>query len=96
MNRPGDNNQTEFKSAVTITVVGVAVVTFVVIFIALFAGLWLDKIFSSRPIFTVSLVILSIPATIVLMLQLVKLATSRIKPTAKKSSEEETNRGTDS
>jgi len=96
MNQSEDDNQNSFKSAVTITVIGVAVITFVVIFVALFAGLWLDKLLNSRPVFTVVLVIISIPVTILLMLRLVKVATSRIKPTQIKSSKEESHRGTDS
>ena len=96
MNQPEDDNQNSFKSAVTITVIGVAVITFVVIFVALFAGLWLDKLLNSRPIFTVVLVIISIPVTILMMLRLVKMATSRIKPTQIKSSDKESHRGTDS
>jgi F0F1-type ATP synthase assembly protein I len=96
MNKPQDSNPNGFKSAVTITVIGVAVITFVVLFLALFAGMWLDKLLNSRPIFTIVLVIISIPVTILLMLRLVKVATSRIKSTQIKSSEEESHRGTDS
>jgi F0F1-type ATP synthase assembly protein I len=96
MSQPEQDNQNSFKSAVTITVIGVAVITFVVIFLALFAGLWLDKLLDSRPLFTVVLVIISIPVTIVLMLRLVKVATNRIKPAQIKSSKEESHRGTDS
>ena len=96
MSQPEDNNQSGFKSAVTITVVGVAVITFVVIFLALFAGLWLDGLLHTRPAFTIGLVIISIPVTIVLMLRLVKVATSRIKPNQTNSTEEETHRGTGS
>lgn len=95
MSQPEDQNKNAFKSAVTITVVGVAVITFVIIFLALFAGLWIDKILSTRPLFTIGLVIVSIPVTIVLMLRLVKVATSRIKPDPIKPSAEEQNRGTD-
>jgi ABC-type transport system involved in cytochrome c biogenesis permease subunit len=93
MSQPEDNNQSGFKSAVTITVVGVAVITFVVIFLALFAGLWLDGLLHTRPAFTIGLVIISIPVTIILMLRLVKLATRHIEPTQKKTGEK-TNRGT--
>jgi len=93
MNQPEDNNQSGFKSALTITVVGVAVITIVVIFIALFAGMWLDGLLHSRPAFTIALVIISIPMTIILMLRLVKVATRYIQPTQKKT-EEETHRGT--
>ena len=95
MNQPDDHNQESFKSAVTITVVGVAVITFVVIFAALFTGLWLDRLLNTRPILTIVLVIVSIPVTILLMLRLVKVATSRIMPTGSKASEEQAHRGTD-
>jgi ABC-type transport system involved in cytochrome c biogenesis permease subunit len=94
MNRPEDKNQNAFKSAVTITVIGVAAITFIVIFLALFAGRWIDGLLSTKPIFTIGLVIISIPVTIVLMLRLVKVATSRLKPDQSKPSAEEQNRGT--
>ena len=96
MNKPDDDNQNSFKSAVTITVIGVAVITFVILFIAIFAGLWLDKLLNTRPIITIALVIISIPVTILMMFRLVKVATSRIKSTKAKNSLEESNRGTDS
>jgi F0F1-type ATP synthase assembly protein I len=96
MNRPDDENQTSFKSAVTITVVGVAVITFVILLVAIFGGLWLDKVLNTRPWITIALVMASIPVTIILMFRLVKVATSRIKPTKPKSSDEESNRGTNS
>jgi ABC-type transport system involved in cytochrome c biogenesis permease subunit len=95
MNRPNDDNQNGFKSAVTITVIGVAVITFVILFIAIFGGLWLDRLLNTRPIITIVLVIISIPVTLVLMLRLVKAATSRIKPTQIKPADEESRRGTD-
>jgi len=95
MNRPNDDDQNGFKSAVTITVIGVAVITFLILFVAIFGGLWLDRLLNTRPIITIVLVIISIPVTILLMLRLVKAATSRIKPTQIKSADKESNRGTD-
>lgn len=94
MNRPENENETSFKSAVTITVVGVAVITFVILLVAIFGGLWLDRVLNTRPWITIGLVMASIPVTIILMFRLVKIATSRIKPTIPKSSDEESNRGT--
>jgi F0F1-type ATP synthase assembly protein I len=96
MKQPHDTNPSDFKSAVTITVVGVAVISFGIIFLALFGGLWLDKLLHSRPIFTIVFMIISIPVTILLMLRLVKVATSRIKPAQTKTTEEETHHGTGS
>ncbi len=95
MSGPKDNNQSNFRSAVTITVIGVAVITFVVILAALFAGLWIDRLLSTKPIFTIGLVIISIPVTILLMLWLVKTATRRLKPPQTQPSAEESKRGTD-
>ncbi len=96
MKQPGNNDQNAFKSAVIITVAGVAIVTFGLIFLALFLGLWLDKLMNTRPLFTIGLVIISIPVTIILMFRVVKIATSRLKPAQSKPSIEESNRGTNS
>jgi ABC-type transport system involved in cytochrome c biogenesis permease subunit len=95
MNQPGDENKNAFKSAVTITVVGVAVLTFVIIFLALFAGLWIDRVLDSKPLFTLGLVIISIPVTILLTLWLVRRATRRLKPPPGIISTKDTHRGTD-
>ncbi len=96
MNGPGEENKKAFRSAVTITVVGVAVITFLVIFLALFAGLWIDKHFNTgNHLFTLGLVIVSIPVSIFLTFWLVRKATSRLKSTQIKPSAKDTYRGTD-
>lgn len=56
----------------------VGVLTVFVIFVALIIGLWLDKIFQSRPTFTMLLVLGSVPVTLGLMFWVVKKATRRI------------------
>ena len=95
MKQPGTNNQNAFKSAVTITVAGVAVITFVVIFVALFAGRWLDQEFGTKPLFTLGLVVISIPVTILLTLWLVRRSTNRLKPPPGIISTKDSNSGTD-
>jgi F0F1-type ATP synthase assembly protein I len=97
MNKSGDKVRDNYQSAVTMTVLGVAGSTFLVIFAALFAGLWLDKVFSSKPAFTVGLLLISIPVTLLLMFRVVKAATNRINPSRKNESpEEQEHHGTDS
>jgi ABC-type sugar transport system permease subunit len=94
MSESGTQKQEEFRTAVTMTVVWVAGLTLIVIFAALFAGLWLDKTFHSKPIFTIVLMIASIPVTLFLTFRVVKAATSRIKPVTKKEiPKEESHRG---
>jgi len=79
------------------TVVWVAGLTLVIIFAALFAGLWLDKILASKPLFTIIFVLVSIPVTLFLTFRIVKTATTRIQPAIEKEvTEEEPHRGEDS
>ncbi len=97
MNQPANKKQDEFKAAVTITVVWVAGLTLVVIFVALFAGILLDRLLNSKPLFTIILTIASIPVTIYATFRVVKAATNRIQPAAKKENlEEEPHCGEDS
>lgn len=81
----------------------VGCMTVVVIFIALFLGLWLDKTFQTKPTFTVGLMLGSIPVTLFAMFSIVKSNTNRIianqksdKPKNLESipTEEESNSGT--
>jgi F0F1-type ATP synthase assembly protein I len=97
MSQTNGKGQDEFRTAVTMTVVWVAGLTLVTIFAALLAGLWLDKILNSKPIFTVVLVLVSIPVTLFLTFRVVRAATARIQPVVKKDIiEEEPHRGEDS
>jgi F0F1-type ATP synthase assembly protein I len=95
MNGPGEENKKAFRSAVTITVVGVAVITLVTLFAALFLGIWIDKVLGTKPLFTIGLVIVGIPVTIGLTFWLVRKATGRLKLTQANPSTKETDRGTD-
>ncbi|MFN3741982.1 MAG: AtpZ/AtpI family protein [Anaerolineales bacterium] len=58
----------------------VGCLTLVVIFVALIGGLWLDKSLGTRPLFTILLLVGSVPITLFLMFRIVKAATERIKP----------------
>lgn len=58
----------------------VGCLTLIIIFLALFGGLWLDNQFQTRPTFTILLLIGSVPVTLIAMFWVVRQATSRIKP----------------
>lgn len=76
----------------------VGCVTIVIVVVALLGGLWLDNRFDSSPIFLATMLIASVPVTVVLMLWIVRSVTSRIKPSTKVENnqpEEEAYRGTD-
>jgi F0F1-type ATP synthase assembly protein I len=96
MNGPDKKGQDEFRAAVTMTVVWVAGLTLVTIFVALFAGILLDKFLNSKPLFTILLMVASIPLTIYLTVRVVRRATSRLQPaTNRENPEEEPRRGED-
>jgi hypothetical protein len=70
---------------------GVGCVTLIIILVAVALGLWLDNNFQTRPFFTLALLIASIPVSIVAMLFIVRIATSKIKagpPGVEKTNEE--------
>jgi len=94
MNGPGKQERDEFRSAITMTVIWVAGLTLAVIFLALFLGILLDKLLDTKPIFTILLMVTSIPLTIYLTLRVVKSATMRIKKTPEQEKiEEDSQRG---
>ncbi len=75
----------------------VGCLTLVIIVAALVAGLWLDRQFDTRPLFTLILVLGSIPVTLFVMFRLVLSAAPRLQTTpgshAKAAPEEDPDRG---
>jgi hypothetical protein len=93
-----DNNRTQYIFNLTLAAVAgqVGFLTLFIILAALFGGLWLDKRFDSKPLFTVILMLSSVPVTLVMMFWVVRNATARIKtvPPKKNPPVEDANRGT--
>ena len=71
------SNQSVFSWTLAVIVGQVGCVTLVIIFAALFLGIWLDNLLSTKPIFTVGLIVASIPVTMVAMILIVRATTSR-------------------
>lgn len=78
---PSDKNRAQYAFNLTLAAVAgqVGCLTLVIVLAALFGGLWLDNYFQTRPIFTVVLMVASIPVTLVLMFLVVRAATSRLQ-----------------
>jgi F0F1-type ATP synthase assembly protein I len=90
--------QTSFNSTLAIVVAEVGCLTFVILLAAVFGGIWLDRTFNTRPIFTVGLTILSVVITFVVILWVVRTATSRLESASTPKTyhtEEEANSGKD-
>jgi F0F1-type ATP synthase assembly protein I len=84
MSQPENQGKERFQYAMNLTLASIAgqvgCLTLVIIFVALFAGLWLDRYLETKPLFTIVLLIGSVPVTLFLMFRVVRAATSRIKP----------------
>jgi F0F1-type ATP synthase assembly protein I len=84
MSQPENQGKNRFQYAMNLTLASIAgqvgCLTLVIIFVALFAGLWLDRYLDTKPLFTIVLLIRSVPVTLFLMFRVVRAATSRIKP----------------
>jgi F0F1-type ATP synthase assembly protein I len=78
-NNTNNNGKRTFNLTLAAVASQVGCLTIFVVFAALIAGLWLDTYFKTRPLFTVGLMIASIPITLIIMFWIVKRATSRIE-----------------
>ena len=89
MSQPENQKKNNFQYAMNMTMASIAgqvgCLTLAVIFAALFAGLWLDRYLDTKPLFTIVILLGSVPVTLFLMFRLVKAATDRIKPVQKDS-----------
>lgn len=71
------------QRAINLTLAGITAqigcITLVIVLGAVFLGLWLDGIFQTRPWFTIGLVLVSIPVSVIIMVIIARLAVSKIR-----------------
>ena len=60
----------------------VGCVTLIIVLLAVFGGIWLDRVFGTKPLFTIGLVLLSAPLSLALTIIIAKRA---VKDVAKQS-----------
>ena len=77
---PGDRGRYFLNLSLAGVAGQVGCVTVVIVFGSLLAGIWLDRWLGTRPLFTVGLLLGSVPVTIVIMYWLVKKAVAKIQP----------------
>jgi F0F1-type ATP synthase assembly protein I len=100
MSQSGDPSQKDrglraFNLTLAAVAGQVGCITLVIILVALFVGLWLDNQLNTRPLFTLILMMGSVPVTLVIMFWVVRKTTARISPgsTNKTNLEERDQRG---
>lgn len=65
----------------------VGCLTLIIILASVFAGLWLDNTFGTKPIFTLVLLFAGIPISVLVMLVLARRTLARLKEKAEKDSD---------
>jgi len=75
-------------TSLLIVLVGqVGCITLVIILASVFGGLWLDKTFDTKPVFTLALLFAGIPVSVLVMLAVARRTLARLKDKAEKDSE---------
>ncbi len=84
MSSSGNQQNRNVQYAINLGMAGIAgqvgCVTLIIVFVALFAGLWLDRLLDSKPVFTILLLLGSAPFSLFLTFWLATRAVKNIKP----------------
>ncbi|MBW8009919.1 MAG: AtpZ/AtpI family protein [Chloroflexi bacterium] len=73
-----DRGQYAFNLTLAAVAGQVGCITVVIIIISLLAGLWMDNRFETTPLFTIILLVLSMPVTLITMFKVVRATTARM------------------
>jgi len=78
-----------FSTVVIVMVGQIGCLTLVIVLAALFAGLWLDHTFNTKPLFTLILMLAGIPLSVVLMLTLARKSIAKLEAGKSKTRKED-------
>ena len=93
MSQPESNPNNRFNTILATVVGQVGCLTPIIILGALFAGLWLDRQFETKPLFTILFIVGSAPVSVFILYRIVRSATTKLKiDNQVKNSEEDPDR----
>jgi F0F1-type ATP synthase assembly protein I len=93
MSQPENRSNNRFNTILATVVGQVGCLTPVILLGALFTGLWLDRQFDTKPLFTILFIVGSAPVSVFVLYRIVKTATAKLKTDNQdKNTEEEANR----
>ncbi len=80
-----DQRGRSILNTLLIVMVGqVGCLTLIIILASVFGGLWLDKTFDTKPVFTLALLFAGIPVSVLVMLVVARRTLTRLKDQAEK------------
>lgn len=88
MSKSNKDPRSTFKTVVIVMVGQIGCLTLVIILASLFAGLWLDRTFDTKPLFTLILMLAGIPLSVILMLMLARKSIAKLASDNSKTNKE--------
>ena len=79
MSHPENSSKDRFNTILATVVGQVGCLTPVILLGALFAGLWLDRQFETKPLFTILFIVGSAPVSVFVLYRIVRSATAKLK-----------------
>jgi len=79
MSQPETRSNDRFNTILATVVGQVGCFTPIIILGALFAGLWLDRQFETKPLFTILFIAGSAPVSVYVLYRIVRMATAKLK-----------------
>jgi F0F1-type ATP synthase assembly protein I len=92
MSQPDNRSNNRFNIVLATVVGQVGCFTPLILLGALFVGLWLDRQFLTKPLFTILFIVSSVPISVFVLYRIVRTATTRLKSDITDKSEEDAHR----
>ncbi len=87
MAQSGQKGKGILNTLLVVMVGQVGCLTLIIILASVFGGLWLDKTFGTKPVFTLALLFAGIPISVIVMLVVARRTLARLNDKAEKDSE---------
>jgi F0F1-type ATP synthase assembly protein I len=84
MAQSGQKGRSILNTLLIVMVGQVGCLTLIIILASVYGGLWLDKTFGTKPVFTLALLFAGIPVSVFVMLAVARRTLARLKEQAEK------------
>ena len=91
MAQSGQKGRSILNTLLVVMIGQVGCLTLMIILASVFGGLWLDRTFGTKPVFTLALLFAGIPVSLVVMLLLARRTLARLKEQAEADKAKEMN-----
>ena len=87
MAQSGQKGRSILNTLLVVMVGQVGCLTLIIILASVFGGLWLDKTFDTKPVFTLALLFAGIPVSVLVMLVVARRTLARLREQAEQEKE---------